>query len=455
MMRFLVTPSLAVAFLSAAGTAAGQAPAAAGMTFTKDVAPILQNHCQVCHRPDTFAPMSLLTYDEVRPWARAIKQKVAAREMPPWFIDRTVGIQEYRDDVSLTDAEIETIVKWVDGGAVQGDPAVMASPHVFPDETRWQFGQPDVVVSLPKDYIVPATGPDHWPIILIDPKLKEDRYIAGIQVIPTKGYKSIHHVRTMLVPPSLNGEALDTQGEEAGIFLSEYAVGKRADIFPEYSARLIQAGTKFSVMLHLHPIYGDKDAKDTPVNIALGLKLYPKGFKPAHIALTDKVPYGGVDIRPGDANARVDGYYHLTDPTRLLSWQPHMHNRGKYACIVALIPPPSDDKTAGLTGLKSQRHELRTLSCARFSFNWHLNYVYAEDSAPLLPAGTILQTMQWYDNSAANKNNTDPDALVTRGDRTIDEMGGAWISFYNLTPDEYNKEIADRKARQHPVSASR
>ena len=458
-MRFIHSISLTLAMSSYAVAAAGQSPPPREVTFAKDVAPILQNHCQVCHRPNTFAPMSLLTYEEARPWARSIKAKVAAREMPPWFIDKTLGIQEYRNDVSLSDAEIETIVKWVDSGAPQGNVADMPPPSRFPDERQWQFGQygePDLVVSLPKDYVMPGSGPDHWPSILIDPKLTEDRYIAGIQVIPTKGYQSIHHIRTMLIPPLRPGESEteSQQGEEAGIFLNEYAVGKGADLFSDSSARLLKAGTKFNVTLHLHPNYSDQSGKATPVNVALGLKFHPKGYKPQHIALTDKVPYGAIDIRPGDPNARVDGYYRLLEPTRLLSWQPHMHNRGKYACILALIPPV-DDKTDGITGLRSQRHELRTLSCARFSFNWHLNYVYMDDSAPLLPAGTILQTIQWHDNSAANKNNTDPDAMVTRGDRTIDEMAGAWISFHHMSEEEFKKEVDERKAHQHFVGSSR
>ena len=148
-------------------------------TFAKDVAPILQEHCQVCHRADTVAPMSLLTYQDARPWAKSIKAKVAAREMPPWFIDKNVGVQHFENDMSLSDQEIATLVKWVDGGALQGNPADMPPPRQFPDEHAWQIGKPDMIVTLPKDIIMKANGPDWWPDITIDPGLTEDRYIQA------------------------------------------------------------------------------------------------------------------------------------------------------------------------------------------------------------------------------------------------------------------------------------
>src|SRR3989449_7771718 len=142
------------AFFAFATAAQGQ------VTFTRDVAPILQNRCQVCHRPDTFAPMSLLTYEDARPWARAIKEKVVLREMPPWYIDKNVGIRHFKNDVSLSDEEIATIVKWVDSGAPQGNPADMPPPRRFEDTDKWHIGQPDLIVQLPEDRVVPAKAAD-------------------------------------------------------------------------------------------------------------------------------------------------------------------------------------------------------------------------------------------------------------------------------------------------------
>ena len=174
------------------------------VTFTKQVAPILQEKCQVCHRVGMIAPMSLVTYEETRPFARSIRQQVIARDMPPWHIDQNVGIQHFSNDNSLTEKEIETIAKWVDGGAVEGNPADMPAPRQFPDGQAWEIGEPDFLVTLPKDVTVKAKGPDWWPDILVDPGLSEDRYIRSIQIIPTKGYSTVHHIRTSIVQPEGN-----------------------------------------------------------------------------------------------------------------------------------------------------------------------------------------------------------------------------------------------------------
>ncbi|NOT27812.1 MAG: hypothetical protein HOP16_17130 [Acidobacteria bacterium] len=456
----LLTVTLAVS--SAVLSAGGETPSAGDVTFTKHVAPILQKHCQECHRPSTFAPMSLLTYEQARPWARAMKAKVVARQMPPWFIDKTVGIQDYVSDRSLTEAEIETIAKWADSGAPQGNPADMPPPRVFKNNQQWDFGQfgdePDMIVSLPKDYMMPPTGPDRWPEIMVDPKLTEDRYLAGVQLIPTKGDRLIHHLQTNMISPS--AEAQFEQGnvtaEERGAFLNEYAVGKGADLFADNSGRLIPAGTKFNVQLHLHPTYNQQNREATPVNVMLGLKFHPKGYKPQFDAKTIKIPYAPIDIRPGEKNVRVDGYYRLAQATRVLSWQPHMHNRGSYACLQALIPAQGNMGMGSEgTGLPTaERIEVRLLSCARFSFSWHLNYTYTDDVAPLLPAGTILQTLQWFDNSRGNPDNPDPDAQITRGNRTLDEMAGAWLSYYYLSNAEFEKQMTARESRKHRVNTS-
>jgi len=410
------------------------------VTFTKDVAPILQERCQVCHRVGTFAPMSLVTYEQARPWARSIKQKVLAREMPPWFIDKNVGVQHFSNDASLTDQEIATIVKWVDAGAPEGNPANMPPPRSFPDGQAWQIGKPDMIVTLPKDVIVKAKGPDWWPDILVDPGLTEDRYIQAVQIIPTKGNQVIHHIRTSIVEPDagtrhsgqLDGNVALEVGEQ-GVFLNEYAIGKGGDVFPEGSGRLIKAGTKVNFQFHIH-----SSGTETPTNVALGLKLYPKGYKPIHAITSLTVGVNEIDLRPREANVRSDAYMPLIKPARLLSFQPHMHNRGKAECLEAIYP---NGKT-------------EMLNCARFLFNWHLNYVYADDAAPLLPAGTLLHSIMWHDNSADSKFNPDPDAQITWGERTIDEMGSAWLSYYYMSDEDFKKETEARKAKPQTTLTS-
>src|SRR5687768_2151235 len=176
--------------------AAAQAPAPAGqgaqVTFSKDVAPILQRSCQKCHRPGSMAPMSLLTYEDARPWARTIKTQVTKREMPPWYIDRTVGVRKFDNDPSLSDAEISTIAQWVDGGALRGNPADMPAPVQFEDADIWHIGKPDLVVKS-KAHTVPATGSDWWGDYTVDTGLTEDRYLKAVETKPGKGAKQVVH----------------------------------------------------------------------------------------------------------------------------------------------------------------------------------------------------------------------------------------------------------------------
>jgi len=443
-MRFILPMSLAVVFMAATSPMkAGQSGTGrTQVTFAKDVVPILQKSCQVCHRPGSIAPMSLLTYGDARPWARSMKQKVVLREMPPWFIDKNVGIQHFSNDRSLTDDEIATIVQWVDAGAPQGNPADMPPPREFPDAETWQIGKPDLIVTLPKDLVVAARAPDQWPDILVDPGLTEDRYIQGVQIIPQKGYPVIHHIRTSIVEPTdanrgsgrLDGTDGSLEVGEQGVFLNEYAIGKQGDVFPEGSGRLIKAGTKINFQLHLHA-----SGKDTPTNVALGLKFYPIGYVPKHVISSTTVSAPQVDIRPHTDNIRSDGYLVLKKAARLLSFQPHMHNRGKAECLEAIYP----------TG------RVETLSCAKFRFNWHLNYVYSDEAAPLLPAGTVLHSIMWHDNTAANPFNPDPDAQITYGQRTIDEMGSAWLSWYFMSDEDFKKETEARRARRATLTSSR
>jgi mono/diheme cytochrome c family protein len=433
---------LVVAFASSPITAGQSATGQAQVTFTKHVAPIFQNNCQVCHRPGSMAPMSLVTYEEARPWARSIKQKVLAREMPPWFIDKNVGVQHFSNDRSLTDEEIATIIQWVDAGAPQGNPADMPPPRHFADAETWQIGKPDVIVTLPKDIIVAAKAPDVWPDILVDPRLTEDRYIQGVQIIPTKGFPVIHHIRTSIVEPTDvnrgSGRLDDTDGllevGEQGVFLNEYAIGKQGDVFPDGSGRLIKAGTKVNFQLHLH-----SNGKDTPTNVALGLKFHPAGYVPRHLISSTTVSAPQVDLRPHTDNIRSDGYLMLKKAARLLSFQPHMHNRGKAECLEAIYP----------TG------RVETLSCAKFRFNWHINYVYGDDAAPLLPAGTVLHSIMWHDNTARNPFNPDPDAQITYGQRTIDEMASAWISWYYMSDEDFKRETEERRARRTVLTSTR
>jgi len=403
-------------------------------TFAKDVAPILQKTCQTCHRPGNIAPMSLLTYQDVRPWARAIKQQVVQRNMPPWYIDRAVGINKFKNDPSLSDREIETISKWVDAGAILGNEADMPPPRQFEDSDRWHIGNPDVVVKLKKEVLVKAKAPDYWADLPMDDLgLTTDRYIRAIEVKPLMGANVVHHAVS-------NSRWEDEQGNEQQGLLEEYAVGKFGDIYADGTGRLIKAGTQAIMNVHLHA-----SGADTLVNIALGIKYYPEGYVPQHI---ENVQHVGdnedLDIPPNTKNVRADGYTVLLKPARITAFQPHLHNRGQAQCLELIYPPAQS----------GGRAPKETVSCVdRYHFNWHIVYHYDENVQPIVPAGTVLHVTSWFDNTAGNKYNPDSSNPIAFGQRSIDDMSFAWLSWYYLSDDEYKQMLQERQVKGRTTTA--
>jgi hypothetical protein len=407
------------------------------VTFTEDVAPILRRSCQNCHRPGSIAPMSLLTYQDARPWARSIREKVVLRRMPPWHIDRNIGITKFKDDPSLTDAEIATISKWVDQGALEGDPADMPPPRQFGDVDQWHIGKPDLVVSMPKPYMLKAQGGDEFYPVDLDPGFKEDMYISAVETKPDTGFKVVHHATTSMVE--------DPESDPVGLFLNEYAVGKNADVFPENSGRLIRAGSKIHLNLHMHP-YGE----ETPVRISVGFKFYPKGVVPKYVAFTQQM--GNVtelDIPAGQI-ARSDGYFRLPKPALISAFQPHFHTRGKAQCMEAIYPD------VGAESARPGPARAETLSCVSdYQFGWSITYPYAEDVAPLLPAGAIIHITTWHDNTENNKHNPNPKNWVGHGQRTIDEMSFAWVTLYYLDQADFEQRVHARNIQaKEPTDAT-
>jgi hypothetical protein len=417
--------------------AQAQTPAADRQpTFTKDVAPILQRSCITCHRAGEMAPMSLVTFQDVRPWVRAIKARIVAREMPPWHVDKTIGIQRFKDDPSLSDEEIALIVKWVDSGAPMGDPKDMPPPRQFAAAGSWQIGEPDVVIKFPK-YKVAAEGPDLYGELFAEIPIEEDRYIKAIQTrsATTESHKVVHHALSYAVnPPNPDG----TESADGGSFLVEYAQGKNAEVYPEGSGVLLQKGQRARVSYHMHSTGEAVDAE-----IELGIKLYPKGYTPQYIRWSRQLapPTTPIDI-PAGTVARSDGYTILHKPARIIAFQPHMHNLGKRQCL-ELIYPTSGTRMAS-----------EIVNCANFNNNWHLTYNYQDDAQPLVPAGTILHNIQWHDNTPANPRALDPKNWVGDGQRTIDEMGFFWIGWVELTEEEYKTQLAERKAQQQKMFAT-
>ena len=423
--RLLFAPlALAAAFVaSAVPTAFAQSPAPkAQPTFTKDVAPILQRSCQVCHRPGSIGPMSLLTYEDARPWARAIKTRVSTRQMPPWHVDKSIGIRKFKDDPSLSDAELATIVSWVDSGAPRGNSADMPPARVFDDSDRWHIGKPDLIVSLPIENTISPQSSDWWADFVADSGLTEDRYIKAVEAKPSAGggARVVHHAVMSLVDPDSNNPM--------GGVLNEYAVGKNGDEYPDGAGRLMKAGSKVRFNMHYHSV--GETIKD---RTSVGLVFYPKGYVPKHQMVTVLAPnQDDLDIPAGADNVRSDAYFKVDKNARLTSFMPHMHNRGKRQCVEAIYP----------------NMIVEQFNCVNYDFQWQIVYNYADDVAPLLPAGTIVHVTSWHDNSAGNRNNPDVRNWVGFGNRTTDDMARHWLTFYYMSDEEFQVEVTERTTKR-------
>jgi cytochrome c551/c552 len=418
--------------LSAAAVGRDAAP-----TFAKDVVPIFQAKCQVCHQPNSIAPMSLISYDDAKKYAGKIKARVVSRVMPPWHLDKNVGIQAFKNDRSLTDAQIETIAKWVDAGAPMGDPKDMPAPAKFPDPNSWQlaekFGPPDLIVTS-KPFTMPAKGEDKWFRPLVETGLTEPRWVRAIEVRPSfpGGRKVVHHALAYLLQDEKGVTGLASTAMDMnmgpGLFM-EWAVGKTGQIFPPDAGKLMLPGSRIKWEIHVHA--NGVEAKDNTVQLAV--YFYPKGFVPQHrtvLKMFDVTRGSDLDIPPGEKSI-TQNFYVMQAPARIENFQPHMHMRGKAMSMEAVYP---DGRREVLSSVNN------------FQWKWHNNYVYADSVAPLLPKGTTLVFTAWHDNTASNPNNPDPTQWVGWGDRTVDEMAHCWIDVTYMDQADFDKAVAARKS---------
>ena len=423
----------------AIATPAFAADNAAKPTFTKDIAPIFQEKCEACHRTDSIAPMPLTTFEEARPWARSIKGRVVERQMPPWHLDKSVGIQEFKNDRSLSDAQIDTIVKWVDQGAVKGDPKDMPPAKVWEDGQGWNFAklfgqtEPDLIIrSTPWTQKTGAN--DTWWKPVVETGLTEPRWVRAIEIRPgtVKGRKITHHAVERLIQDETDPLAVnptDANGNDLGGTFMEWAVGKQGELMRPNSGKLMLPGSKIGFNLHY-----SATTEDVTDIVELGIYFYPKGQEPKFRQVLHNMGAtnsSGVDIPPNTLTATL-GFFVMKENGRVESFQPHMHLRGKAMSMEAILP------TGQVTMLSYVDH---------FNFNWHNSYVYADDAAPLLPKGTILKVTAWHDNTSANKQNPDPNVWVGYGDRTVDEMAHAWVNVTYLQDEDYKAELEARKAK--------
>ena len=447
-MRRVVTAATLGGVILFATSAFAQTAASAAPTFSKDIAPIFQARCQACHQPGSIAPMSLITFSESRPWARSIKQRVATRQMPPWHIDQSVGVQKFKNDMSLTQKQIDTIVAWVDAGAPQGDPKDMPKPLAIANDNEWQgvkdgFGPPDIVIKS-SEYTMPASHQDVWYRPQNDIPITEPRWVRMVEIRPSnlKARKTIHHSIAYLLlnddPDAVNTGTANGPAPPASRDdlvarrpqLMEWAIGKGYDRFREGTGKLILPGEKISWDQHIHAAGEEVDSGSE-----IGLWLYPKGQEPKKrtylIGFTGLRERGFLDIPPNSL-AFTEGFTVLKENTIITNFQPHFHLRGKAMQVEAILPDGSRQIVSYV---------------GNFNFNWMTNYIYADDAAPVFPKGTVIHVSAWYDNTRNNPTNPDPEQWVGYGDRTVDEMAHAWMNVVYLTDDEYKTLQAERKAK--------
>ena len=428
------------------GLDAQQAAPAPEVTFTRDIAPILQRSCQNCHRPGQVAPMSLQTYEEARPWARAMKQRTAIRDkfgaMPPWYIEKNIGIQHYKNDPSLSDEEVAKIAKWADTGAARGNVADMPAPRVFPDGASWHSGQPDLIVESP-EITVKANAPDWWGEF--EPTkipLTEDRYVSSVEIREVNNFSNDsgretvgqryvwHHLIWATAEFSGDGDPIDASISEGAVGWPVHEVGRNADIFDPNAGRLLKANSSIIYQsAHLHS--GGADVKS---KLLFGFRFHPKGYKPARRSTLRNLGNGlDIDIKPNEANQQLHAYLVLQQPTKIATFEPHLHAPGQRMCLEAIW------------GINIQ-----TLTCAGYDHNWVRQYEYEDDHAPLLPRGTILHIIGYMDNTPNNKNIPDPRNWQGSGNRSIANMFIDLGQSVALTDDEFQREMAERRRKLGP-----
>ncbi|HTZ56931.1 MAG TPA: cytochrome c [Acidobacteriaceae bacterium] len=387
------------------------------VTFSKDVAPIVQQHCQSCHRPGEGTPFSMMSYTDVRPWATAMKRMVVTRAMPPWFEDGHT--EKFENNRSLTQAQIDTIAAWVDAGAPEGNPKDM--PPAISYVAGWTIPKPDKIYQLPHAFPIPATGIMDYQYVIIPTGFTKDTWVQDVEAAPSDR-SVVHHivayVRTpgsnyfkdqpkeqfFIAPPAKTGEKA-AKDDVPSDWLVGYAPGQPPDMFEPGQAKLIPAGSDIVLELHYMP-----EGKATTDQSNLGLVLAKE--PPAERVMTLSAGNEKFSIPPGDPNYRVDASFTFRREVTLLGMHPHMHMRGKDMSYRLVFP---DGTTRDI------------LNVPHYNWRWQLWYNLAKPI--VLPAGTRVECTAHYDNSANNPENPDPTKTVTWGQQSFDEM---MVCFFNV-----------------------
>jgi hypothetical protein len=400
--------------------AAGMAGAAPAPTFYHDIQAILQKNCQSCHRTGEIGPMPLVTYQQARPWAKAIRQAVITKKMPPWFADPAVG--KFANDRSLSQNDISTLVAWVDTGTAEGDPK--DGPKQVAFTNGWRIGTPDVVIEMSKAFPVPATGTIPYEYIIVPTGFKEDKWIQAVEFRPGEP-KVVHHSSIYSREPGSTYAAGHKPGEffeldeevpvggrkpptpgrlmfsppDFPLHLQVFVPGGDPVVLAPGQARLVKAGS--DIVFQVHYTANGTAAMDRS-RIGLIFARTPPRERVKTVRIQNGV---AIKIPPGEANYRLESRVIVQEPLSVVSLQPHMHFRGSFFEYSVIYPSGESEVL------------LRT---PHYNFHWQQTY-YLE-KPKLLPRGTILIVKAGYDNSPNNPDNPNPKAWVKGGAQSWDEM---------------------------------
>ncbi len=374
------------------------------VTFSKEVAPILYKNCAQCHRPGEMAPMSLMTYQEVRPWARSIRERVIEGSMPPWSADPKYG--HWANDPRLSSEEKETISNWVTAGAPKGDDKDLPPMPKFTD--GWTIGKPDVVLEMPEEYSVPADGTVPYLYFAMPTNFAEDKWIQAMEIRP--GNRSVvHHVIAYAQDANIKDTTPGGEGElrRGRVHLGGITPNKTGVVFSADSARLIKKGS--NIVFQMHYTTNGQAAKD---RTKIGF-VFAKGPAKKEL-MTGNAINARFAIPANDPNYEVKASKTFEQDVLITSFMPHMHVRGKAFTYTAIYP--------------DGRSEI-LLNVPKYDFNWQHTYIPKQPIA--LPKGARIDCVAYFDNSEKNKYNPDPSKVIRWGDQTWEEMMIGWFTYTN------------------------
>lgn len=409
------------------------------VTFHRDIEPILQRSCQNCHRPGGVAPMPLVSYEEVAPFAGLIEYKTQIRDragaMPPWYVEKNVGIQEFKNDPSLNDEELQAISTWARTGAPKGDPADAPEPLVFDDSLKWTAGQPDLIVKT-NSITMEAGTPDWWgDIDRVPVGLDEDRYVKSVEIVevndvPTAGTgRETVGGRYIFHHMIWSTAQLDEEGDRVEDTVTSWPVhevGRNPDIFDPEGGRLLKAGSYvYSDSVHMH-----SNGLDTTAHLEIGFRFHPRDYEPKYERATLGLGNGvDISIAGNQKDQELHAYRVLEEHTKIITFEPHLHAPGERMCLEAIW---------GYT--------VETLSCVGYDHNWVRGYPFAGGHEPLLPKGTILHIVGYMNNTETNPNVPDPRNWQGSGNRSVTNMFIDLGMRVSMTEEQFQEEMANRRA---------